>query len=116
MFARLFKKSHSRTHFALKNGVFVHCFLYSGADVVVTYKGRSAAAALGKAGEVALKGTTDSDGRFNLGPLYDDVSYAAEVSRPGYEFSLLSEEGHVFKFAAKKQAQVGGWAERMGVV
>ncbi|KAA8549068.1 hypothetical protein F0562_000752 [Nyssa sinensis] len=55
----------------------------SGVYIRIIAEGDSLNAPLMK-GELALETTTGTDGFFVGGPLYDDITYAIEASKPGY--------------------------------
>lgn len=54
----------------------------SGVHIRVITGGDSLNAAL-KQGDLALETSTQADGLFVAGPLYDDISYAVEASKVG---------------------------------
>ncbi|XP_030454773.2 uncharacterized protein LOC115676056 [Syzygium oleosum] len=73
----------------------------SGVDVKVIAAGDSENAPLRK-GEAALRTTTGSDGSFVGGPLYDDITYNIEVSKPGYHLKRVGP----YSFSCQKLGQI----------
>ncbi|KAL0457667.1 UNVERIFIED_CONTAM: Nodal modulator 1 [Sesamum latifolium] len=55
-----------------------------------------------KQGAVALETTTGTDGLFLAGPLYDDIDYSIEASKPGY---YVKRVGH-YSFSCQKLGQI----------
>ncbi|XP_041018341.1 nodal modulator 1 [Juglans microcarpa x Juglans regia] len=60
----------------------------SGVHVRILAAGDSHIAAL-KSGELVLGTTTDTHGFFTGGPLYDDITYSVEASKPGYHLKRV---------------------------
>lgn len=55
-----------------------------------------------KKGEVAVETTTGSNGLYVAGPLYDDVDYTIEASKPGYHFKPVGPHS----FYCQKLSQI----------
>ncbi|KAL8522702.1 hypothetical protein ACS0TY_012875 [Phlomoides rotata] len=55
-----------------------------------------------KRGDAALETTTGTDGLFVAGPLYDDISYSAEASKPGYYVKQVGQ----YSFSCQKLGQI----------
>ncbi|KAK9281445.1 hypothetical protein L1049_004347 [Liquidambar formosana] len=55
-----------------------------------------------KRGELALETTTGTDGIFVGGPLYDDVVYSVEASKPGYHLKPVGP----YAFSCQKLSQI----------
>ncbi|XP_016491513.2 uncharacterized protein LOC107811149 [Nicotiana tabacum] len=72
-------------------------------DVVVKIiaAGDSQSAPL-KRDELALETTTGTDGSFVAGPLYDDISYSIEASKPGYHVKKVGPHS----FSCQKLGQI----------
>ncbi|KAK4367254.1 hypothetical protein RND71_015134 [Anisodus tanguticus] len=72
-------------------------------DVVVKIiaAGDSQSAPL-KQGDLALETTTGTDGLFVTGPLYDDISYSVEASKPGYHVKQVGPHS----FSCQKLGQI----------
>ncbi|KAL2934972.1 Nodal modulator 3 [Bienertia sinuspersici] len=60
----------------------------SGVNIRIIAAGDSHNAPL-KKGELALETSTGADGNFVGGPLYDDISYTVEASKPGYHLKAV---------------------------
>uniref|UniRef100_A0A7N0VIJ7 Carbohydrate-binding-like fold protein n=1 Tax=Kalanchoe fedtschenkoi TaxID=63787 RepID=A0A7N0VIJ7_KALFE len=73
----------------------------SGVHIKILSAGDSLISLL-RTGEIALETETDNDGFFISGPLYDDVNYNVEASKPGYYLKPLGQ----FKFACQKLGQI----------
>ncbi|KAL3827759.1 hypothetical protein ACJIZ3_016561 [Penstemon smallii] len=55
-----------------------------------------------KQGDVALETTTGTDGLFLAGPLYDDIGYTVEASKPGYYVKQVGP----YSFSCQKLGQI----------
>ncbi|XAR61425.1 hypothetical protein NMG60_11035120 [Bertholletia excelsa] len=55
-----------------------------------------------KKGDLAIETTTGSDGLFVGGPLYDDISYNIEASKPGYHVKSVG----AYSFSCQKLGQI----------
>uniref|UniRef100_A0A1J3G3W9 Nodal modulator 1 n=1 Tax=Noccaea caerulescens TaxID=107243 RepID=A0A1J3G3W9_NOCCA len=55
-----------------------------------------------KKGEVAVETSTSADGLFVAGPLYDDIPYDTEASKPGYHIKRLGP----YSFSCQKLGQI----------
>uniref|UniRef100_A0A1J3E6G6 Nodal modulator 1 n=1 Tax=Noccaea caerulescens TaxID=107243 RepID=A0A1J3E6G6_NOCCA len=55
-----------------------------------------------KKGEVAVETSTSADGSFVAGPLYDDIPYDTEASKPGYHIKRLGP----YSFSCQKLGQI----------
>ncbi|KAG7635346.1 unnamed protein product [Arabidopsis thaliana] len=55
-----------------------------------------------KKGEIAIETSTLSAGSFVAGPLYDDIPYATEASKPGYHIKRLGP----YSFSCQKLGQI----------
>ncbi|XP_010523920.1 PREDICTED: nodal modulator 3 [Tarenaya hassleriana] len=55
-----------------------------------------------KKGELAVETSTSADGSFVAGPLYDDITYDAEASKPGYHIKRLGP----YSFSCQKLGQI----------
>ncbi|KAL3825876.1 hypothetical protein ACJIZ3_021905 [Penstemon smallii] len=55
-----------------------------------------------KQGDVALETTTGTDGLFLAGPLYDDIGYTVEASKPGYYVKQVG----LYSFSCQKLGQI----------
>ncbi|XP_074267787.1 uncharacterized protein LOC141591371 [Silene latifolia] len=73
----------------------------SGVNMRIIAAGDSHNAPL-KKGELALETTTGPDGDFLAGPLYDDISYTVEASKPGYHLKAVGPHS----FSCQKLGQV----------
>ncbi|EXB28568.1 hypothetical protein L484_009727 [Morus notabilis] len=73
----------------------------SGVDIRILAGGDSQIAQL-KYGELVLETTTGVDGSFVAGPLYDDIDYNVEASKPGY---YLKQVGP-YSFSCQKLSQI----------
>ncbi|XP_054800411.1 uncharacterized protein LOC129304687 [Prosopis cineraria] len=73
----------------------------SGVHIRILAAGDSHVTGL-KSGESVLQTTTLSDGTYVAGPLYDDVTYNVEASKPGY---YLKQVGH-HSFSCQKLSQI----------
>lgn len=73
----------------------------SGVYIRIIAAGDSSNAHL-KRGELALEASTGSDGFFIGGPLYDDISYMTEASKPGYHLKPIGSNS----FSCQKLGQI----------
>ncbi|OVA02510.1 hypothetical protein BVC80_9091g9 [Macleaya cordata] len=73
----------------------------SGVDIRIIAAGESSNVLL-KKGELALKTTTGPDGFFVAGPLYDDIDYSIEASKPGYHLKRVGSNS----FSCQKLSQI----------
>ncbi|KAL9239761.1 hypothetical protein vseg_014053 [Gypsophila vaccaria] len=73
----------------------------SGVNLRIIAAGDSQSAPL-KKGELALETSTGPDGVFIAGPLYDDISYTNEASKPGYHLKPVGPNS----FSCQKLGQV----------
>ncbi|XP_021744068.1 nodal modulator 1-like [Chenopodium quinoa] len=73
----------------------------SGVSIRIIAAGDSHNAPL-KKGELALEISTGSDGVFVGGPLYDDISYTLEASKPGYHLKAVGPHS----FSCQKLGQI----------
>ncbi|KAH9626869.1 hypothetical protein KSS87_002269 [Heliosperma pusillum] len=73
----------------------------SGVSMRIIAAGDSHNAPL-KKGELAHETTTGPDGVFLAGPLYDDISYTVEASKPGYHLKAIGPHS----FSCQKLGQV----------
>ncbi|KAL0418927.1 UNVERIFIED_CONTAM: Nodal modulator 1 [Sesamum radiatum] len=55
-----------------------------------------------KQGDIALETTTGTDGLFLAGPLYDDIGYSIEASKPGYYVKRVGQN----TFSCQKLGQI----------
>lgn len=55
-----------------------------------------------KKGDTSLETTTGTDGSFGAGPLYDDISYNVEASKPGYHVKQVGQ----YSFSCQKLGQI----------
>ncbi|KAJ9187887.1 hypothetical protein P3X46_003301 [Hevea brasiliensis] len=55
-----------------------------------------------KKDEMALETTTETDGSFMGGPLYDDITYRVEASKPGYHLKRVGP----YSFSCQKLGQI----------
>ncbi|KAG8370599.1 hypothetical protein BUALT_Bualt13G0000200 [Buddleja alternifolia] len=55
-----------------------------------------------KQGNIALETTTGADGLFLAGPLYDDIGYRIEASKPGYYVKQVG----LYSFSCQKLGQI----------
>ncbi|KAH6758040.1 Carbohydrate-binding-like fold [Perilla frutescens var. hirtella] len=55
-----------------------------------------------KKGDTALETTTGTDGSFGAGPLYDDISYTVDASKPGYHVKQVGQ----YSFSCQKLGQI----------
>lgn len=55
-----------------------------------------------RSGDVALMTTTELDGTYIGGPLYDDISYSVEASKPGYHVKPVGP----YSFSCQKLGQI----------
>ncbi|CAN4101896.1 unnamed protein product [Withania somnifera] len=55
-----------------------------------------------KQGDLALETTTETDGLYVAGPLYDDISYSVEASKPGYHV----KQAGPYSFSCQKLGQI----------
>ncbi|XP_051142719.1 uncharacterized protein LOC127259427 isoform X2 [Andrographis paniculata] len=55
-----------------------------------------------KRGDIALETTTGEDGLFVAGPLYDDIDYIIEASKPGYYVKQVGR----YSFSCQKLGQI----------
>lgn len=69
--------------------------------IKITAAGESPNALLRK-GELALQTTTGLDGIFVGGPLYDDISYTVEASKPGYHVKPMGP----YSFSCQKLGRI----------
>ncbi|KAL4602871.1 hypothetical protein ACB092_10G084400 [Castanea dentata] len=73
----------------------------SGVHVRILAAGDSHIAAF-KSGESVLETTTEIDGSFIGGPLYDDITYSVEASKPGYHLKRVGPHS----FSCQKLGQI----------
>ncbi|GMY17071.1 nodal modulator 3 [Fagus crenata] len=73
----------------------------SGVHIRILAAGDSHIAAL-KSGELVLETTTEMDGSFIGGPLYDDITYSVEASKPGYHLKRVGP----YSFSCQKLGQI----------
>ncbi|XP_027348835.1 nodal modulator 1 isoform X2 [Abrus precatorius] len=73
----------------------------SGVHIRVFAAGDSSITAL-KSGELVLETSTGTDGSFVAGPLYDDVGYNVEASKPGYHLKQVGP----YSFTCQKLSQI----------
>ncbi|KAI3460746.1 hypothetical protein Pfo_017409 [Paulownia fortunei] len=55
-----------------------------------------------KKGDTAIETTTGTDGLFVAGPLYDDIGYSIEASKPGYYVKQVGQ----YSFSCQKLGQI----------
>ncbi|KAL6494630.1 hypothetical protein OROGR_031430 [Orobanche gracilis] len=55
-----------------------------------------------KQGDTALEVTTGADGLYLAGPLYDDIGYSVEASKPGYYVKQIGQ----YAFSCQKLSQI----------
>ncbi|XP_019421865.1 PREDICTED: nodal modulator 1-like isoform X4 [Lupinus angustifolius] len=90
--------------FSCRLGVYIEGSVsppLSGVDIRVFAAGDSSIASL-KSGELVLETTTGTDGSYVTGPLYDDIGYNVEASKPGYHIKQV--EPH--SFSCQKLSQI----------
>ncbi|KAF4370085.1 uncharacterized protein LOC115708837 [Cannabis sativa] len=73
----------------------------SGVHIRILAAGDSQVAQL-KNGELVLETATGTDGSFIGGPLYDDIDYHVEASKPGYHLKRLG----AYTFSCQKLGQI----------
>lgn len=73
----------------------------SGVHISVFAVGDSRITAL-KSGELVLETTTGTDGSYVAGPLYDDIGYNVEASKPGYHLKQVAPHS----FTCQKLSQI----------
>ncbi|KAL3531546.1 hypothetical protein ACH5RR_010868 [Cinchona calisaya] len=73
----------------------------SGVHIRVIAGGDSLTAAL-KQGDLVLECSTEADGLFVAGPLYDDISYSIQASKPGYHVKPVG----LHSFSCQKLGQI----------
>ncbi|KAK7337534.1 hypothetical protein VNO77_18114 [Canavalia gladiata] len=73
----------------------------SGVHIRVFAAGDSSITAL-KSGELVFETTTGTDGSFVAGPLYNDVGYNVEASKPGYHLKQVGP----YSFTCQKLSQI----------
>ncbi|GLT64134.1 hypothetical protein SLA2020_366440 [Shorea laevis] len=73
----------------------------SGVHIRILAAGDSHIAAL-KSSELVLETTTKMDGSFIGGPLYDDITYSVEASKPGYHLKRVG----LHSFSCQKLGQI----------
>ncbi|KAG5072994.1 hypothetical protein JHK86_008205 [Glycine max] len=73
----------------------------SGVHIRVFAAGDSSFTTL-KSGELVLETTTGIDGSFVAGPLYDDIGYNVEASKPGYHLKQVAPHS----FTCQKLSQI----------
>ncbi|CAJ1874972.1 unnamed protein product [Sphenostylis stenocarpa] len=73
----------------------------SGVHIRVFAAGGSSITAL-KSGELVLETTTDTDGSYVAGPLYNDIGYDVEASKPGYHLKQVAPHS----FTCQKLSQI----------
>ncbi|KAJ7977680.1 Carbohydrate-binding-like fold [Quillaja saponaria] len=73
----------------------------SGVHIRILADGDSSIIPL-KSGELVLETTTAMDGSFVAGPLYDDIAYTVEASKPGYHLKRVGPHS----FTCQKLSQV----------
>ncbi|XP_024012784.1 nodal modulator 1 [Eutrema salsugineum] len=73
----------------------------SGVNIKVSAAKDSLISSL-KKGEVAVETSTSPDGSFVAGPLYDDIPYDTEASKPGYHIKRLGP----YSFSCQKLGQI----------
>lgn len=73
----------------------------SGVNIRIIAAGESTNVPLRK-GDLAIATETRSDGSFSAGPLYDDITYNIEASKPGYHVKQLGPNS----FSCQKLGQI----------
>ncbi|WJX79873.1 hypothetical protein P8452_62950 [Trifolium repens] len=90
--------------FSCRLGVYIEGSVsppLSGVHIRIFAAGDSSVTGL-KSGELILETTTGTDGSFVAGPLYDDVGYNVQASKPGYHLKQIGPHS----FSCQKLGQI----------